>query len=691
VKTAAWAGLLALAVLWPSRITGPLDGAPLDQPAEVLVVSLLLPLLLAADRRALARPAMRGCIAALLAWKAFSATALTQDGWCVRFVTPAPLFSDMGLVPHTWDVRADWRSPEPRCSAIVDRTYASFERFPVWFYNLPPATLLKPAEESDRPPNVRLNMSVTGALHVERPGQLRVEFDEDIRASIQVDGRDRTPDNNRGIDLEAGAHSIAIAGELHGSRWRFHPTWNGSGLWSSGAVATVARPSTVERWLRPWAGFLPLLLIAAVMGGLLLELARKVADARFALFALAGVACLALGGAAGGVWARSMPLLLLLLACVAPVPERLRGGLGFLALIAAPWLAFFAVRIALDAGVITLYTSGDDWWMFQRYAYRIYLQGYWLEGGQITFWFQPLYRWIAGALHLLFGDSSVGELAWDAWCVLAGSLFAFIVVNAVAGFRWAIAAAATTLAVFVVGPAWYLFGRGLSEISSAGFIYLAAILALHAQQGHNASAVLAGIAATLAFYTRLNNLPMVLALAAFALPMGLRGSDAWPPQKWWNAASRPVVAGILGAIAIGLWFFTWRTYHYTGVPSMLHGTQSGSLAAWQYTTEGLTPLQNLAASVLMVLSMNDPPRFDVRAIPIVIGVTAATLGLFRVPIARQLPLNAIALCLAGVAGAFVARGSAYPGRFSVHLIPVAVALAFALGSLVVARVREAGR
>jgi hypothetical protein len=46
----------------------------------------------------------------------------------------------------------------------------------------------------------------------------------------------------------------------------------------------------------------------------------------------------------------------------------------------------------------------------------------------------------------------------------------------------------------------------------------------------------------------------------------------------------------------------------------------------------------------------------------------------RVPFARRLPLGAAILCLAAVAGGLVARGSAYPGRFSVHLIPVAVAI-----------------
>ena len=72
--------------------------------------------------------------------------------------------------------------------------------------------------------------------------------------------------------------------------------------------------------------------------------------------------------------------------------------------------------------------------------------------------------------------------------------------------------------------------------------------------------------------------------------------------------------------------------------------------------------------------MNDDRRPDPRAIPIWLGLSAAALALCGVRGFRVLPLNVSLLALAGIAGAFVARGSAYPGRFSVHLIPVTVAL-----------------
>jgi hypothetical protein len=56
------------------------------------------------------------------------------------------------------------------------------------------------------------------------------------------------------------------------------------------------------------------------------------------------------------------------------------------------------------------------------------------------------------------------------------------------------------------------------------------------------------------------------------------------------------------------------------------------------------------------------------------GFGLSALGVLRVPFARRLPLGGAALCLAAVAGGLVARGSAYAGRFSVHLIPAAVAM-----------------
>ena len=85
------------------------------------------------------------------------------------------------------------------------------------------------------------------------------------------------------------------------------------------------------------------------------------------------------------------------LAIAAHVPKPQQTLKGAFVLIGIPWLAFVTAVHASHIGRFSLYAGGDDMWMFQRFAYRIYLQGYWLQGGELTFWFQPFYRWIAGA------------------------------------------------------------------------------------------------------------------------------------------------------------------------------------------------------------------------------------------------------------------------------------------------------
>src|SRR5262249_14000561 len=155
------------------------------------------------------------------------------------------------------------------------------------------------------------------------------------------------------------------------------------------------------------------------------------------------------------------------------------------------------------------------YWMYQRFAYRIVMQGYWLEGGSILFYFQPFYRWVVGFLHVVFGDSSAGEWFLDGACLVAGALLGFCLARPFGGFRWGLVAAAATLGVFVLGTAQYLIGQGLSEISSAGLLSMAALSAIGSRHRRAAMAIAAGTLATFAFYTRLNNLIMAAGVALF--------------------------------------------------------------------------------------------------------------------------------------------------------------------------------
>lgn len=651
-----WGAAAAAALLWPDHLSGPFDGVPLDRVAEAIVAAAVFPLLWLLAPGFLRARAARIGVALLLAWRLASALLLVQDGWCVRFVPARPYAKDAAGAPHAWDLRADWRAPDPRCSAIAARPYRDLREFPAWFFNLPPNNDSWP-DELDRPPAAVVAMTVYGFLRAPSPGRLRIDQNPAAPTQILIDGRPATGDE----DVAAGIHTVAVHTTLTGDRWGFVPTWNGDDLWTM-HLATVDKPSRVDLFARRWLVWVPALLVAVLMAAWALAALRRVGTApmwiwtAFASAALAGL--VAIDRADAGRQA----VALLAGAAIVPVPERWRTWRGAALLVGVPWMAFVVACAATAIGRFVLYESGNDFWMFQRFAYRIVMQGYWLEGGSPTFWFQPLYRWIAGVLHLVFGDSSAGEWYWDGACLLAGALFAWRVVSPLGGFRWGLVASALSLATFAYGTAQYLLGRGLGEISSAGLVYAAALLAIRARGGNWRAAIGAGVCATLAFYTRLNNLPMAAGTALFAVP--------WPIVV--RRLREPLI--VIAVLAAGVLAFAWRTWHYTGVFSVFYGTQRDLLAIWQPGMPIATVLSRIAGSVMMVLTVNDPPRFDWYALPVLAGALIAVLAALRLGRLRDVPTRLVLFFVASIAGAFVARGSAYAGRFSVHAIPVTSAL-----------------
>jgi hypothetical protein len=150
--------------------------------------------------------------------------------------------------------------------------------------------------------------------------------------------------------------------------------------------------------------------------------------------------------------------------------------------------------------------------------------------------------------------------------------------------------------------------------------------------------------------------------------------DLARPWTWWRRVSWPTVVVIWGVIGAGLLFFSWRNYHYNGVFSLFYGTQRQIQANWQPGMPMTTVIRRVAASIAEVLTVNDPPRFDIYALPVMAGGLVAVLSLVGVPRLRDLPAALVLLFWASIASAFVAYGGAYPGRFSIHVLPSTCAL-----------------
>ena len=86
---------------------------------------------------------------------------------------------------------------------------------------------------------------------------------------------------------------------------------------------------------------------------------------------------------------------------------------------------------------------------------------------------------------------------------------------------------------------------------------------------------------------------------------------------------------------------------------------------------------------MMVLTFNDPPRFAIYALPLLIGAGVAVAAMLNVKVFREVPLALAAFFLVACSGALAARGVAYAGRFSVHLVGAGCALTIcALAALV---------
>ena len=669
-----WPVIAVAALIWPSRLSGILDGAPLDTLPEVLLLGLVAPALAWLHPAFLHRFAVRALVVGIILVKIVGALTLHQQGWCLAFTPAKPMVRESTGKPHSWDIRADWLSADPICSAVMSRGYRDTFALPVWFFNLPPPDDA-PHRGGYGAGEIPVRVDVSGFMNVADAGLLEIVTGAGMGATLRVDGARvdaREPGHHQAI-LAPGIHGIQIDAMLATKHWPIVPTWNGHPMESMFFPETTLKPpSRFDRAARPIGNWVLLLLGGSLVLWWLASFARRCGDPRLLTWTAAAAAAVSIAAVAITSEAASYTAAAVTLALLLVTRRRFHNVRGAFLLIGVPWLAYFAAANLHQVGRWTLYGVGNDNFHFQRFSYRVFMQHFWLEGGQVTFWNQPLYRWIAGTLHMIFGDSSLGQVYWDAAGIAIAAMFAYKVVALRFTFSAGLVAAIIPMAMFLLGPTLEFVGFGLSEIASASFIYLAAFFAMRNRRAGDV--VMAGVLVVLGFYTRLNNLPMAAAVAAFALPVTLPAGDLWRPRQWWPRVQWRVAIGIGGALAIGAALLAWRTWYYTGVFSVFHGTQREFLAVWKPGMSLTQAVPAMASSLMMVLTASDPPQFAWHALPLLAGAVIAVAAICAVPGFRDAPLPVVALFLAGCVGAFVTRGWAHEGRFSIHLFGAAGAL-----------------
>ena len=667
-----WTALAAIALAWPAKFIGPLDGAPLDGRAEAVVIGLAIPALWWLDRRAFTATRARVLIAALLLWKAGTGLVAGQQGLCAATFSPRPIDGTamtmrieepLGAL-RSWDVRADWRSPSPACTAILTRPLPALNDFPAWFLNL-----------TDQIAGTRdFTMTITGYVTTGDPRTLTIDVGRDMRIDGRIDGNALA---GAPVQLAAGTHALDLSLDLSGESWRFEPRLDGEPLWDRALVTTTA-PSGFDRLTASWAWLVAPLLTLALAAGMAVRVFRQMRP-NVALLAWIGASATAaalLAALPASGWQRAAGLIGLGAAAI-PLRSSLRNMKTAFLAIGVPWLTFFAVLSRDQIGRFSIYST-DDWLAYQAAGYRIFMNGYWLEGGTPAFDYQPLYRWMTGALHLLFGDSSVGEVYWDATCLLIGAMLAFHIVRTVAGFRWGLVAAALTLATITLGTPWYFLGRGLSEIAAAGWAFLAMFFLLRGRLGNRAWVAAGAVMTVLMFYSRLNHLLWAAFLPAMLLPLRTPTAAASLTVAL-ARVRRSSLAIYVALFSGGVLLFMLRTWYYTGAFSLFYGTSlrhnDTGLRPWTLFDGGAWA--KVAHSLASFAWLNEPPRFDPRAVVMIGGVLVAIAALLQVPVVRRVPGSLVLVAAGASLGAFFAHAHGYPGRFSIHAVPLAGALAIA--------------
>ena len=673
---ALWPLLLALALLWPSRVLSPFGGMPLTGAGGAVLIALVFPVLWWLDRSFLTRRMARMLIVALAFVKIGAWVSLPQHGLCAQVTTAAPFTGTIHTIAvdepagvlRSWDVRTDWTAPVPRCTAVFERPYRSQLEFPAWYLNLVGAL---------RPNARNLNLRVTGYLQADQPGSFLIE----TGSAMDVDGtigsnRVSTANGSQiTASLPAGIHAIDLRGVVHGDDWKFVPLWNGRDAWSTVRLTTTP-PTRIDRVAAPIAAALTsvIVVVLAIMWFWSCATARRWSTATI-VWAIAVSAVFAICGATGR-FARVVPLILPAAAFL-PIETHERQRRGAFMLLGLPWLALAVARSWEQIGHVTIYSLGDDWQFYQAAAYRIVMNGYWIQGGSPTFYVQPLYRWVVGLLHLLFGDSSAGESFLDAVCLLGAALVIVHIVRRVAGYRWGVVAGAATLATFTVSPIWYLIGRGLSEITALGMMSAAMVLLMRARCGSVRAGVAAGVWATAMFYTRLNHLLITGFLLAWMMP--LRTAAQWRDvvAAVHRIRLRPVGAYI-AVVCAGFLLLVVRNWWYTGHFSFVYGT------SYAVQRTGFAWAQ-IGESLGAQLSMREPPALYPRAAFVAGGTLLAALALMQVPAVVRMPAPLAIMTFGTVAGSFIAYTHDYPGRMSLHVVPFAVAMSACMAAQLTAR------
>jgi hypothetical protein len=336
-------------------------------------------------------------------------------------------------------------------------------------------------------------------------------------------------------------------------------------------------------------------------------------------------------------------------------------------------LFFFANKWWSILGQWKVWGSGDDWAAYQFFARKIVVEGEWLNAGtgilypeSNSFILQPLYRYIIGIYHWLFGQSAFAQHMSDVWCVMGATL---IIVSFAMKFRVSplviFISSITYLAINLISSFRYHIGRGLVENHAMIFMMLAAWFIYVSRDRGGYRIILATLFGILGYWTRQDHLGAIAGLAFLALEPVEGPTGGWKGywerfQSHWRKFAIYWGFGITSVLLIC--FRNW----WLGGSFFITTTDHPNLDLAKYS-----PFPD---SIYIVLSGKILPAFPgVFGFIVISGVFIALLALvWRPKELSNFPLG-LSISILGliIPYAFLMTWG-YPPRYTIHLLPLAL-------------------
>jgi len=329
-------------------------------------------------------------------------------------------------------------------------------------------------------------------------------------------------------------------------------------------------------------------------------------------------------------------------------------------------LIFFANKWWSEIGQWWQWVPGDDWTTYQFFARRIVVGGEWLTGGQSALLGKELYPYVTALSHGLFGQSSFSQRMLDVWSVLCASIIlAKMALKLKLTPFTAFITSTAFLMIYLIGSFRYHIGKGLCETTAMIFMMLAAWFLYEAREGGAIRIAIAIFFGVLGYWTRQDHLGVIAALAILIIEPIEGPTGGW--KGYWERFKirRQRLAYYWGGgLYLGIGLLCLRNW-FIGAGVRFTGT-SPNLGHNDF----ITPLKG----IYLVLTGYLWPQFpSIAGMVMTLGTFIGFLALvWSCKPLLDFPV-AIGIAILGLLTPYLfVKIWAYPPRFSIHLLPLAL-------------------